>query len=51
MKRFSWILALYLTVVIDVSGQSFTYITMGPNGETLMCTPLQGGGSYCVVQP
>ena len=51
MKTLSLILALYLTVIVDVSAQGPTYITMGPNGETLVCTPLQGGGSYCVVQP
>jgi len=30
--------------------QGFSYITMGPNGETLVCTPLQGGGTFCVEQ-
>lgn len=52
MKQLAWILTVYLTVVGDVSGQSYgdSWITMSPTGETLVCTVLQGGTTYCEVQ-
>lgn len=50
MRKLATILALYLTIISDVSGQGFSYITMGPNGETLVCTPVKGGGTFCVEQ-
>ena len=52
MKTLSWILTLYLTMMVDVQGQSYgdSWITMSPTGESLVCTVLQGGTTYCEVQ-